>query len=33
MPSRVEDVRFKMDCVREGVSSGEEGARSSGCGC
>jgi hypothetical protein len=27
MPRRVEDVRFRMECVREGVSSGCEGAR------
>jgi hypothetical protein len=29
----VEDVRFRMECVREGVSLGEAGERSGDGGC
>jgi hypothetical protein len=33
MPPRVEDVRFRMECVREGVSSKCAGVRRGEGGC
>jgi hypothetical protein len=33
MPKRVEDVRLRIECVREGVSSGAEGESSGDGGC
>jgi hypothetical protein len=33
MPSRVDEVRFRIECVREGVSSGFEGESRGEEGC